>query len=206
MSAAPSHRMTSRRSMAARLATVAGLLGALLVAPGCGGSDETTNPAPTLGPLLDRVGRPFVVDLIAKPFGSEDDHLAAAVVWKSGSDAERLSLALAGLADLDGLDGVCGNQLAAGPAGADRYRPLATTLLDDRLLVDTRVTTCGTFFALETGVAGDCGGLAPDVDQPDALLSLLLTGARTGVRDGVDRDGDGSVSSTIFPFLIPPTM
>ena len=152
------------------------------------------------------MGRPFTSDTLAAPWGSPDAHAATARRWKSGSESERRALVLRGLADLDGLDGTCGNQLLAGAEGPDRYQALATIFLDDRLLLDSRITSCGRFFSVETGAIDDCGGLSPEVDEPDALLSYLVIGAATGVTDGVERDADGILSNAQFPFLRPPSM
>lgn len=192
-----------------RTASTAIVVTAALFAAACNPGNPVVSSAPVMpaiGPLLDRVGRPLVSTAMAAPFAPSDAHAAAAAVWKTGSEAERLTMLLENLAVFDGLDGACGNQLAAGGAGPDRYRPLATLLLDDRLLIDTRATSCKVLLSVETGVAGECGGLSPAIDEPDALLSYLVSGAAVGVTDGVDGDADGAPSVSAFPFLLAPSL
>lgn len=177
------------------------------MATGCSPPASSLSPSmPPVGELLDRIGRPLVSTALADPFGTSEEHAAAAIRWKTGSEAERSSMLLKSLPLFDALDGTCGNQIAAGAAGPDRYRPLAALLLDDRLLIDTRSSSCKLLLSVETGAEGDCGGLTPAFDEPDAVLSLLISGAPSGVTDGVDGDADGAVPVTAFPFLRAPSL
>lgn len=168
---------------------------------GCGVSSP---PMPVLGQVVDRAGRPFASEALAAPFALGDEHAAAAVRWKTGTFAERVEMLLPVLGAYDGLDGECGNQRAAGPAGPARYRPFAEILAEDRLLIDTSVGVCERLLAVEIG-AVDCGGFAPTLDVPEVLLSELVSGVAAGVTDGVDRDPDGAPSVSEFPFLLDPT-
>jgi hypothetical protein len=111
----------------------------------------------------------------------------------------------------DAFDGECGNAMIADrPAGASRYLNLAILLADDRLWIDAAGKRCTTLFAVELAalagrrdLAGDCGGRTPNYDAVDVYRSLLATGRRTGVDDGVDHD-DHVHSDTVFPFLAAP--
>jgi hypothetical protein len=112
----------------------------------------------------------------------------------------------------DAFDGQCGNQFLANPAAnsAQRYYALASLLADDRLWVDSESTICTQFMAVEraqlTGDGAariDCGGRTLTEDAIDVYRSLLVTGATTGVTDGVDRD-EKEPSDSQFPFLVAP--
>lgn len=185
-------------------AVLAGVLSTL--AAGCTPVSSPNPSMPPIGALLDRIGRPLVGTALIVPFGTSEEHAAATIRWKTGTEAERSSMLLSSLPLMDALDGICGNQIAAGSAGPDRYRPLADLLLDDRLLIETRATSCKLLLPVETGTAGDCGGLTPEFDEPDAMLSLLVSGSPTGVTDGVDGDADGAAPVTTFPFLRAPSL
>lgn len=160
---------------------------------------------PVLGPRIDRVGRPLTGNALILPIGAEADgdrrkeeyNRAAQADWPAFVPDLEATLAL-----YDGFDHVCGNQwlAAAGPA---RYHALARLLADDRLWIDTRITACNSLFAVERGVAGDCGGRTPLIDASDHFRSMLALGQLTGLADGVDRD-DRDHSTTAFPFLAAP--
>jgi hypothetical protein len=180
-----------------------------------GGSDadggQVTPPA--LGAQIDRMGRPAINTAITDPFDAtatthdmkQDSYNAA-----TPSTATAFKAAfLANLAILDGLDQVCGNQLAADKTKTDssRYQPLATVLLDDQLYVDTSSGTCAVYLGVEANATGiipntDCGGRTLTEDVVDVSYSVLATGMTTGVSDGVPAD-DKTVSAT-FPFLAAP--
>jgi len=122
----------------------------------------------------------------------------------------RFSLLIApNLAILDGLDGVCGNQVLAGPAPvAGRYKALADILADDQLYVNTASGTCNQYLAVEAKAIGigntDCGGRTPLENTIDITYSVVAVGALTGVTNGVTSDADGTASLTEFPFLDRP--
>lgn len=167
---------------------------------------------PALGTAIDRIGRPAVATALIAPFeadaaakGSRKDayNAAASDAWQGFAAEMSASLAI-----YDGLDTVCGNQLAAGgTATAGRYATLGAVLADDRLWVNTASTTCSTYLAVEADATGilanaDCGGRAPGYDVIDATYSVVAVGAFGGVTDGIAAD-DGTPSAT-FPFLDAP--
>jgi len=124
--------------------------------------------------------------------------------------AEFSSLIASNLAILDGLDGVCGNQLnLAGPTPvAGRYKALANILADDQLYVNTASGTCNQYLAVETTAIGiantDCGGRTPLENSIDVTYSVVAVGALTGVTNGITSDADGTAALTVFPFLDRP--
>lgn len=171
---------------------------------------RTTPPPPALGLQLDRVGRPFVGSLLpeapdassgfslSQAWNEEDDPL----LWERFAPELQTALGL-----FDGLDGTCGQLDPAIRVG--RFDNLAELLADDRLFVDTRISTCEQLLAVESETLGlgpvfDCGGRTPVVDAADAMLSLFTSGGRTPASDGVGEDSDGPASTVIFPFLRPP--
>jgi len=181
----------------------------VLALAACSDSGAEHPPAPKLGALMDRAGRPGVAPLLIAPFEPLAAHRAA-VRAAMGSDdpstwvADAAGAIAATLALYDGADGACGDQLlAAAEAGAGRYDALAAVLADDRLWVDTRQASCTSYLAVERGVAGDCGGRTPAMDVVDVTLSLLVSGTPAGVGDGVAADGDGPPLTT-FPYLRAP--
>jgi hypothetical protein len=197
------------------------LLGvALLALPAmaCGSSSSSNNDAgngndaggnnpapPALGAQVDRQARSVVNTVLIHGFDSDaagkgaakDAYNAAApATWASfkGEIAKNLAI-------LDSLDSMCGNQLLAGPTvAAGRYDALAGVLADDQLYVNTATGTCTQYFAVELGMAGDCGGRAPTYDTIDVTLSAVAIGMASGVTDGIAAD-DKTQSNTTFPFL-----
>ena len=99
--------------------------------------------------------------------------------------------------------------------GADRYDALATVFVDDQIYINASTSMgselgeCSQYFAVEltalgvTGFENDCGGLLPTYDVVETNYSLVFTGVRSGVDDGVSAD-DVSHSNTNFPFLGAP--
>jgi hypothetical protein len=164
---------------------------------------EDTGP-PALGVrIYDRVGRAAVnTALIGLTAGKgERDVLQDRynTTAESGWSEFQAEIA-ANLAIYDALDGVCGNQLLAGPnATAGRYDMLAGALVDDRLYVNTDAGECRQYFAVELGITGDCGGRAPAYDVIDVTYSALAIGAAAGVPDGIDSDS-GPLSGD-FPYF-----
>jgi Domain of unknown function (DUF4331) len=164
------------------------------------------NPAPpTLGAQVDRQGRSVVntvlihgfdADAAAKGTAKDAYNAAAPATWTSFKGEISKNLAI-----LDSLDATCGNQLLAGATvAAGRYDALAGVLADDRLYVNTATGTCTQYFAVELGMAGDCGGRAPTYDTIDVTLSAVAIGMPSGVTDGIGAD-DQTQSNTTFPFL-----
>jgi hypothetical protein len=195
---------------------------ACLLAPlaACNGDDDddddmVTPPVPTLGTMIDRMGRPAINAALVGTFdantananAAKDNYNVAVQTSWTGQSAPIVS----SLAILDGLDANCGNQLLAGAtAVAGRYNTLGGVLAEDQLYVNTASTTCGQYLAVEanaTNVApnNDCGGRAPSYDVVDTSFSVLAAGALSGVSDGISADGDGNIhSNTAFPFLSAP--
>lgn len=161
---------------------------------------------------IDRIGRPAVSTALIGAFDAnatskgelKDSYNAAAPDAWSGFVSEMAK----NLAIYDGLDTVCGNQLAAGAtANADRYGTLASVLAIDKLWVNTAASTCTTYLAVEANATGilantDCGGRRMGYDVIDITYSAVAIGALSGVTDGIAVD-DATVS-TDFPFLATP--
>lgn len=193
---------------------------ALLAA--CGGSSNPSKPA--LGATqVDRMGRAAVNTALTNPFGlvtgkstdqSKDEYNAMKdpAGWSAAFKGEIQTH----LAIFDGIDGNCGNQLAAAAtASATRYAALAGVLADDRLYVRTDKTKCGLYLAAEADAVGlttnngDCGGRTPVEDTIKETYSLLVIGAPTGITDGLPTtgttglgaDAEGGANATSFPFL-----
>lgn len=99
--------------------------------------------------------------------------------------------------------------------GANRYNAISEVYIDDQIYINTETSMgselgeCSQYLAVELtalGVAGfenDCGGLMPSYDLVEANYSLVFTGVRTGVDDGVTAD-DITHSNNNFPFLGAP--
>src|SRR5262249_60106881 len=119
------------------------------------------------------------------------------------------SLIAANLAILDSLDGVCGNQLLAGPAPVPgRYKVLADILADDQLYVNTASGTCNQYLAVEANAIGiantDCGGRTPLENTIDITYSVVAGGGLTRVTNGGASDAGGTAPLAPFPFRPPP--
>jgi hypothetical protein len=196
------------------------LLWAAVGLTGCG-SDDNNPPPPPLGAVqIDRMGRAGVNTALTNPFfresvaSEESQHEMIVDAYNAAHDPSQWvamfsSLIAPNLAILDGLDGVCGNQVLAGPAPvAGRYTALANILADDQLYVNTASGTCNQYLAVEANVIGiantDCGGRTPLENTIDITYSLVAVGALTGVTNGITSDADGTASLTVFPFLDRP--
>jgi len=204
---------------------------------------NTDPPPPVVGiAQIDRMGRAVVNTANTAPFFREptvvlncpacvrekvdhdiigDDYNVETVPaqWSRFS-----SIIAANLAILDGLDGVCGNQVLAGPAGAGRYKRLADLLANDQLFVNTNSGKCTQYLAVEAVAAGvpgadanDCGGRTPTENSVDVSYSLFAAGVLSlplpglpapllpFLTNGTTSDADGpGVSTTVFPFLDKP--
>lgn len=163
---------------------------------------------------IDRMGRPLTANALLATLGPDEvsDELKERYNKATPATAAAFVPEIEkGLAFYDGLDGQCGNQsfIELGAEPALRYRELADILADDRLWVNSELTACTKFFAVEiasyTGrmeADDDCGGRTPSEDAIDVYRSLLVNGTSTGVDDGVDRD-ERELSAE-FPFLAAP--
>jgi len=168
------------------------------------------NP-PDLGARIDRAGRPAISAALIGTFEGDPDKKASLVADynKAGLSNQTFAATMkTSLGILDGLDGVCGNQLLATPTG-DRYAALANVLLDDQLYLNS--DSAGSVYlgveaeaisAVPAG-SGAGGGRQPGDDVIERSYSVLAAGALRGIDDGVARD-DTVPSPNIFPFLAAP--
>lgn len=203
------------------------LLAAAIAAwlPGC--SDDDSAPAatatgPVLGPQIERMGRAAINTAVTDPFFREtvpaeqarhDENVDA---YDEEDDVRRATVDFSPqfrtvLAIYDGVDQVCGNQLAAGPEeGPSRNGALALVLANDELYLNTDSGVCEQYLALELDFVGnpnnDCGGRTPLQDTIDVSYSALVSGQTSGVDDGLTADGDGVHSTSVFPFLDSPML
>jgi hypothetical protein len=164
---------------------------------------------------VDRMGRAGVNTALTAPFASAAASDTAKNAYNAQADRTMWQANFAGeitqnIAIYDGLDGVCGNQLLAGPtATAGRYDTLGAVLTDDVLSVNSASGTCMQYLAVEANATNvvpntDCGGRTPLYNTIDVTYSVLATGMLTGVTNGITMDGDGHASTTTFPFLDAP--
>ena len=176
------------------------------------------NPGPpALGVQIDRMGRPAVNTALTNPYGisgaqASDTTDITRAFYNADADqtkwsANWLTAITANLAILDGLDGGnCGNQFAYNVPANGRYSTLATTLVNDALLMDTSKTTCSQYLAVEAGLvtgtpATTCGGRTLSYDVIDTTYSVVAIGALTGVSDNI---AEVTTPNTTFPFFKPP--
>jgi hypothetical protein len=164
---------------------------------------------------FDRLGRPLSKNALLGLTDADgvDDTLKEA--WNRATPATSgrfVAEMEKSLAFYDGLDGACGNQFLVDDKGdvAERYRPLALVLTDDRLWVNTASSKCTQLFAVELAslsgrveLRDDCGGRTPTYNASNIWRSLLVKGTLAGIDDGLDRD-EHEPSTTEFPFLVPP--
>lgn len=163
---------------------------------------------------IDRAGRVLTGNALLGTLASADEsnRLKEAYNAAKPADGERFVAEIEkSLALYDGFDGLCGNQLLAGPrAEPHRYRALALMLADDRLWLNSAAQVCTTLMSVETAAlakwatASDCGGRAPSYNAVNVYRSLLVTGEHTAISDGLSRDERPS-SDADFPFLSPPS-
>jgi hypothetical protein len=173
--------------------------------------------AATIGPAgqIDRMGRPLTGNALLGTIATAEasnglkEAYNAATPATSGRFVEEIEK---GLQLYDGFDGKCGDQLLydASAAAAQRYRPMATLLADDRLWINGASSTCTQLFAVELAalpgheaLAKDCGGRAPTYDAVNVYRSLLVDGSFTRVSDGLHAD-EVAPSDAVFPFLAAP--
>ena len=172
------------------------------------------NP-PTFDAQIDRAGRAAISTALVDTFnGDAVTRNARKDLYNAsgaGDWAQFTSDIQSGLAILDGLDTVCGNQLFADGADgtADRYTSLAGVLADDQLYVLTTSGVCGTYLGLEAEIvgaveagAGGCGGRTLTDDTIERSYSVLAAGILAGVNDGVTEDDATPLAG--FPFLAAP--
>ncbi|WP_263415449.1 DUF4331 domain-containing protein [Terriglobus albidus] len=171
---------------------------------------------PTLGEQIERTARPLIKNaLVGSPLAPEtiSDRRKEAYNRVSRSGWPRFTRDIAATLGLyDSFDGECGNQWLANAhaAPAQRYKPLAALLADDRIWVNSASGVCTQFLAVEfnalhrsDALPNDCGGRTPNYDANNVFRSLLTLGRISGVDDGVLHD-DKQHSTSTFPFLAKP--
>ncbi|MCL2723428.1 MAG: DUF4331 domain-containing protein [Polyangiaceae bacterium] len=171
---------------------------------------------PALGAVqITRMGRPITNMMLNHTFDSDAAAKQAAVDEynansKIGTWNKYVSEFETNLAFWDMLDGDCGNQALVdwSDPQVPGYKPLATTLADDRLWVDTSKSTCTTYFGVEANATGllantDCGGRKLN----DEVIKITYTMLATGKMDTTITDGTTPVAAktngTTFPYLAP---
>ncbi len=205
------------------------LLLTALVAFGCKNDDDEDTAAGNLLPevdgalgkanrpdtpdaaRIDRAGRPAISAALISTFDPDAREADLDAYNKSGNyNLDFVQTVETSLAILDGLNRVCGDQLMAG-AGANRYRPLATTLLDDQVYVQSDREGAGSaYLGVEAEALGAVGpgqgsggGRVPSDDVVERSYSVLVAGQLGGIDDGVPAD-DAEHDINAFPFLAAP--
>jgi hypothetical protein len=166
---------------------------------------------PTLGPRIDRAGRPAITAALVSAFEADPDTKRRDVAAYNAlglSNPQFTATIKKSLGILDGLDGICGNQLLAAPMG-DRYAPLAQVLLDDQLYLNSDLDG-SVYLGVEAEAVklvpaggGAGGGREPGDDVIARSYSVLAAGAFSGIDDGVPKD-DTTPNPDAFPFLAAP--
>jgi hypothetical protein len=178
-----------------------------------GGPRGRSNP-PNLTRRLDRAGRPEIAATLVAAFEADAETRQDAVRRYNASglgNGQFRSTFEASLALIDGIDGVCGNQLWPNPASRPRYRALANLLLDDQIYAHAERLGGSVYLGLEAEAAGAleepsggaAGGRAPGHDVIQSIYSSFIAGTLSGVDDGVESD-DGVHDPSSFPFLAEP--
>lgn len=177
-----------------------------------------TPAPPSLGAVIDRMGRPGVNTALTNPFdlygpqagspemsdvtkdryNSDGDATTWVATW---SPAVRLHLGI-----LDALDNTCGTQAGYGALTQPNYTLLSAVLAGDALQVDTAKTECTTYLGAELAALGapvmDCGGRKLNYDVIDVTYSALAVGTLSGVTDGPINEH--TVAGPTFPFMASP--
>jgi hypothetical protein len=183
-----------------------------------GGSETgpTFPSPPTLGTTqIDRMGRPGVNTALNHSFDANNTTKQAAKdAYNQDTNPTNWTTYVpefeANLAIIDGVDGVCGNQLLADTTKTDatRYATMAGVLASDMVWVNTAGKTCTTYLAVEANAVGilpnsDCGGRGLAYDVMNETYSVLAAGALSGVSDGTTPVAS-KTNGTAFPYLGAP--
>jgi hypothetical protein len=171
---------------------------------------------PALGDAIDLIGRPLVVNMLigtldpdeVRDARREKYNRSGPPEWSQFSADIQRTLGL-----FDGYDRTCGNQWLANREARPevRYQTLAKVLADDRIWINSKSSVCTQFLAVElskftntSSWSNDCGGRTPNYNANAIFRSLLVRGTIGVVDDGIERD-DAVHSTSIFPFLAPPS-
>lgn len=144
---------------------------------------------------IDREGRPAINTAL---MGSVRNNPALKDAYNRATDPATWATTFRAefefsMAGLDGLDGIMGN----GVSGLS-IPVLAGVLLDDRMIIDTRIPSCGQYLAVELGLTTACGGRTLQADVIDVSFAALVG---PGVSDNVP---DDSTTRADFPFVGRP--
>jgi hypothetical protein len=171
---------------------------------------------PSLGTQIDRMGRPAINTALNNEFNPNLMQAGQAKdAYNFDSNPAHWSTIIPtfeqSLAILDGLDGVCGNQLAFGAGGQPAYTTLATVLAADTLWINTSTTTCNIYLAVELNALGltndDCGGRTLTYNVIDDTLNAVAGTFSTTNPPGPLTNGvtmPASPPLAMFPFLAAP--
>jgi hypothetical protein len=176
-----------------------------------GARGKANRPTTAAADRIDRAGRPAISAALISPFAPDDRQADLDRYGKSGNgNATFIPIIQASLAVLDGLNG-CGDQLLFDANPEQKYRALATALVDDQVYVQSDREGAGSVYlgveaealgAIQPG-QGSGGGRVPGDDVVERSYSVLVAGQLRGTDDGVPRD-DVQHDVDVFPFLAEP--
>lgn len=177
-----------------------------------GALGKSNRPRPAPADRIDRAGRPAISAALISTFNPSQQEADLDRYNKSGNaNPDFIPIMAQSLAILDGIDGVCGNQLLANPDLPNPYAPLASALNDDQIYVQSDREGAGSAYlgvegeainALQRG-QGSGGGRVPGDDVVERSYSVLVAGQLGGYDDLVERD-DAVHDVDVFPFLAAP--
>lgn len=177
-----------------------------------GALGKNNRPVPAAADRIDRAGRPAISAALVSTFAPDAQQADLERYNTSGNaNPAFVPIMASSLAILDGIDGVCGNQLLADMSLANPYAPLASALNDDQLYVRSDRVGAGSAYlgvegeavrALQPG-QGSGGGRVPGDDVVERSYSVLVAGQLGGYDDLVERD-DATHDVDVFPFLAAP--
>jgi len=177
-----------------------------------GALGKGNRPSPVGNERLDRAARPAISAALISTFNPAQRQRDLDRYNRSGNaNPEFASIMAFSLAILDGLDGECGNQLGVDPGLDNPYAPLAGTLNDDQIYVQSDREGVGSVYLGVEGEAlnvldrgeGSGGGRVPGDDVVERSYSVLVAGQLGGYDDLVDSD-DAEHDIDVFPFLAEP--
>jgi hypothetical protein len=177
-----------------------------------GALGKANRPSPAGADRIDRAGRPAISAALISTFAPDARQADLDRYNRSGNaNPDFVPIMAQSLAILDGLDGECGNQLGVNPDLANPYAPLARTLSDDQIYVQSDREGVGSVYLGVEGEAlgvldrgrGSGGGRVPGDDVVARSYSVLVAGQLSGIDDLVGSD-DAEHDIDVFPFLAAP--